>query len=106
MMLGSILAIALLTPAHHPAEPACAVEQKVCVAEPIIKVKETAVYSSRCVEFCLRATSLWPFSHQDCAQCSSVKTKKVLIKRICTEERPGYKCVPAVAPHCETEFKR
>jgi hypothetical protein len=95
-MFGSMLAIALLTPGHTPADAACPVVEKVCVAEPVVKVKERWVYSCKCVEFCLPQHSA--LAHSDCPECGNIRTKKVLMKRLCVEEKPGYKCVPGIAP--------
>lgn len=97
-MYGSLLALALLAPAVHPAD------QAQCVAEPTVKITTKNVYSSKCVDYCYSLRS--PMSvlfGKDCPECGKVRTKTVLLKKTITEEKPGFKCVPgAPCATCET----
>jgi hypothetical protein len=81
--------------------------RKVCVPEPTTKKTTKAVYSCRCEDFCLPGFHLHGlFHHTDgdaCPACEAGKcghplTKKVLVKKVCTEECDSYKCVPAEVP--------
>ncbi len=93
-MYGSLLALALLAPAAHPAEQ--------CVAEPTVKITTKNVYSSKCVDFCYSIRSPWSVLFgKDCPECGKVRTKTVLLKKTITTECPSTKCVPGGA-NCAT----
>jgi hypothetical protein len=99
---------------------ACA--HKVCVPECTTKKHSHTVFSSKCIEYCLPRCSLFSgglFSrgcshgcNQSCDQscgsrgcadnCGPVRTKRVLLKKVVTEECPDTKCVVQFAPACTT----
>lgn len=76
---------------------------KVCVPEPAKKKNEKTVYSSKCVDFCVKGCpGLLNPTRKDCQgcdtpncpMCGKVRTKKVLMKKVQTTECDTFKCVP------------
>ena len=76
---------------------------KVCVPEPAKKKNEKAVYSFKCVDFCVKGCpglvnptrkDCQGCDVQNCQACGKVRTKKVLIKKVKTTECDSFKCVP------------
>ena len=106
-MNGSFLVLMLTIPANPPAVevPAAAEDCKVCVSEPTVKKVSKTVYTSKEKEFCVPHRSLLSLiCHEDAPECGPVRYKTAMIKKIVTEEKPGFKCEPkpagSVAP-CE-----
>jgi hypothetical protein len=81
--------------------------RKVCVPEATTKKTTKTVYDCRCEDFCLPGFHLHGLFHATagdaCPACEAGKcghplTRKVLVKKTCTEECDTYKCVPAEVP--------
>lgn len=69
-----------------------------CVNVPEVKKTTKTVYDWRCIEYCSPRWALgdW-FCHRkpDCGECGTLRTKLILIKYTCGDEKPVFKCVPA-----------
>jgi len=85
----------------------CSTGRTVCVPEPTTIKHTKNLYSSQCGHACYRKCSLLGFltPHNNCDSgcadggCSHAFTTKFLVKKVCTTECPGTKCVPA--PGCD-----
>jgi hypothetical protein len=78
---------------------------KVCVSECTTTKTTKAVYSSKCIEYCLPRCSLLGGGHCDgsCAEnCGPVRTKNVQLKKVVTTECPSTHCVVREGPACVT----
>ena len=80
-------------------EPICVT--KVCVPQPSKTKTTRTVYDVKCVDYCLPKCPCWiPFlgggrCGDGCyPECGKPRTRHVLVKKVVTEERDTYKCVP------------
>lgn len=86
---------------HAAAHPACQIVQ--CVPELSTTIKPRVYFECESKEYCLprcRLPCFWrkregvvPAS-ADCPPCGKVRVRRVLIKKVATEESPSWRCVP------------
>lgn len=94
-MTGSLLMLMLMVPSNPPTveAPPATEPCKVCVGEAVVKKVSRTVYTSTTKEFCVTHRSLLSLiCHDDAPECSTPRTKTVLVKKIVVEEKPGFKC--------------
>ncbi|MCI0380568.1 MAG: hypothetical protein L0215_23520 [Gemmataceae bacterium] len=84
---------------------ACPPTHKVCVPVPDKIKKTTVVYGCVVKDFCLPKCALGGLfggccSHNGCptGECEHVRSKRVLLKKVVTEECPSFKCVVEERP--------
>lgn len=78
----------------------CVSTSKLCVPVPGVKVHTTVVYGCKTVDYCLpKSGGIFGRCHDSCpsANCeNSARTKRVLLKKVVTQECPETKCEPRV----------
>jgi hypothetical protein len=71
---------------------------KVCVPEPAKTKTVKTVYDVKCVDYCLPKCPHFGWLKGDCGECGTTcdkpRTRRVLVKKLITEEHDTIKCVP------------
>jgi hypothetical protein len=94
-MYQTLLCLSLLAPAADPCNGPCD-GASVCVKEPTVKKVPHTCYSSKCVEYCYPHPTIFGvvLFGASCKDCSEVRVKKVLVKKVTIEEKCEMKCMP------------
>lgn len=90
-----MLCLSLFTPGADPAPCDCP-PKNVCCLECVTKKVTHPVYATKCVEYCVPHRSLLKTlccQGDDALYCAPPRTKHLLIKKPCTEEKCVKQCV-------------
>jgi hypothetical protein len=93
-MYQTLLCLSLFAPAAEPSGTCDG--GSVCVKEQVVTKMPHTHYTSKCVEYCYPHPTLFGvvLFGAGCKDCSEVRVKKVLVKKVCIEEKCELKCVP------------